>query len=233
MNVELVREVLPAAAPEPRLLRPDIGYVRVTEFAEGTAAAMREGGGPTAAGGREGAGPRSARRRAGTARRRHRGGTAVRAGRARSPSSSRAARPGRPSSAAPGDGALALPLAVLTDFGTAGAAELLVAALAGNKRARDDSANARRAGRPSSACSRCPTAAPSGCRTPGTSRRPAPRYTSAASNRTCRCPSPMSNSAPLLLPGTPTTRQSDRAAHRPPRRREIVSTPRQELRESA
>jgi len=38
-------------------------------------------------------------------------------------------------SAAGGDGALRLPIALLTDFGTAGAAELFVAALTGNKRA--------------------------------------------------------------------------------------------------
>ena len=38
-------------------------------------------------------------------------------------------------SAAAGDGDITLPLAVLTDFGTAGAAELFVAALTGNKRA--------------------------------------------------------------------------------------------------
>jgi len=38
-------------------------------------------------------------------------------------------------SAASGDGAIAMPLAVLTDFGTAGAAELFVAALTANKRA--------------------------------------------------------------------------------------------------
>jgi carboxyl-terminal processing protease len=38
-------------------------------------------------------------------------------------------------STGPRDGAITLPLAVLTDFGTAGAAELFTAALAGNKRA--------------------------------------------------------------------------------------------------
>ena len=133
-ELELVREVLPAAAPESRLLRPDIGYVRVTEFAEGTAAAI---GKAVAQLQREGAKALVLDLR-GAARGPLDAGIA--AARLFVPGGTLAILESRgetrqTTSAAPGDGALALPLAVLTDFGTAGAAEILVAALAGNKRA--------------------------------------------------------------------------------------------------
>jgi carboxyl-terminal processing protease len=133
-DVELTREPAPPAPPSARLLRQAIGYVRVAEFTDGTAAALRKAAAQLQ---REGA-----RALVLDVRGAVRG--ALQAG-------IESARPFVPSgvlavlesrgearrtvSAAPGDGDVALPLAILTDFGTAGAAELFVAALTGNKRA--------------------------------------------------------------------------------------------------
>jgi carboxyl-terminal processing protease len=133
-DVELVREVPPSPTPAAKMLQPAIGYLRVPGFADGTAAALgkaaadlqREGAKALVldlrgtAGGAPELGIESARRfvPGGTLALRESRGEARRA-----------------ISAAPGDGAITLPLAVLTDFGTAGAAEVLVAALTGNKRA--------------------------------------------------------------------------------------------------
>jgi carboxyl-terminal processing protease len=133
-DVELTREMAPPAPPTSRLLQPGIGYVRVTEFADGTAGALRKAAAQLqrdgaralvldvrgAARGPLQAGIDSAR-------------PFVPAGTLAVLESRGEAK--RPVSAASGDGDIALPLAVLTDFGTSGAAELFVAALTGNKRA--------------------------------------------------------------------------------------------------
>jgi carboxyl-terminal processing protease len=133
-EVELTREVAASAPPVARLLPSKVGYVRVPEFAEGTAAALRQAASRLqregaralvidvrgAARGPLQAGIDSARLFVAT------GTLAVLEARGE-------AR--RTVSAAPGDGDISLPLAVLTDFGTAGAAELFAAALTGNKRA--------------------------------------------------------------------------------------------------
>jgi len=133
-DVELTRETAPPAPPAPRLLPSKIGYVRVPEFTEGTGAALRRAAEQLQ---QQGAKALVLDVR-GTAR------GALEAG-------IESARPFVPAgtlaileprgearrivSAASGDGGVTLPLAVLTDFGTAGAAELFVAALTGNKRA--------------------------------------------------------------------------------------------------
>jgi len=133
-DVVLTREVPPALAPAARMLPSKIGYVRVGEFAAATPAALRKAS----------AGLQSEGARAlildlrGTAR-----GpieTGIESARAFVAGGTLAVFESRGEGrrtigAAPGDGAITLPMAVLTDFGTAGPAELLAAALVGNKRA--------------------------------------------------------------------------------------------------
>jgi carboxyl-terminal processing protease len=133
-DVELTREVPPAAAPEARMLQPRIGFVRVAAFADGTAAALARAAAQLQ---REGAKALVIDLR-GTARGALEAGIA--SARAFVPAGTLAVletrgEERRTVAAAPGDGAITLPLAVLTDFGTAGAAEVFVAALTGNKRA--------------------------------------------------------------------------------------------------
>jgi carboxyl-terminal processing protease len=133
-EVELTREVAPPAPPAARLLRAAVGYVRVAEFADGTAGALRKEAGRLQ---REGARGLVIDLR-GTARGALQAG--IESARLFVPSGTLAVLEARGEarrtvSAAPGDGEFALALAVLTDFGTAGAAELFVAALAANKRA--------------------------------------------------------------------------------------------------
>jgi len=133
-EVELTREVSPAAPPAVRLLPSKVGYVRVAEFAAGTAAALRKAAAQLQ---REGARALVIDVR-GTARGPLQEGIDssrlfVAAGTLSILEGRGEAR--RTVSAASGDGDIALPLAVLTDFGTAGAAELFTAALTGNKRA--------------------------------------------------------------------------------------------------
>ncbi|MGE5200315.1 MAG: S41 family peptidase, partial [Rhodospirillaceae bacterium] len=133
-DVELTREVPPAAAPEARMLQPRIGFVRVAAFGDGTAAALARAAAQLQ---REGAKALVIDLR-GTARGALEAGIA--SARAFVPAGTLAVletrgEERRTVAAAPGDGAITLPLAVLTDFGTAGAAELFVAALTGNKRA--------------------------------------------------------------------------------------------------
>ena len=132
-EVELTREVPAAAPPAARLLRPGIGYLRVAEFGEATAAAMKKA---VAQLEREGARALVIDVR-GAARGSYDGGIAaarlfVPGGTLAMLDTRNEAR--RSITANPGDGALTLPLALLTDFGTAGAAELFVAAIAGAKR---------------------------------------------------------------------------------------------------
>ena len=94
----------------------------------------------------------------GDRRRRVRRGAAVRAdGHARLPPATRGQEK-RAVAAAAGDGAITLPVALLVDNGTSGAAELFAAALAGNKRARS-SASARSDAPHGRSSSSCPTAA--------------------------------------------------------------------------
>ena len=133
-DVELTREVAPPAPPAARLLRPVIGYVRLAEFADGTAGALRNA---VAQLQRDGARALVLDVR-GTARGPLQ--TGLESARLFVPAGTLAILESRNEaqrtvSAASGDGAIAMPLAVLTDFGTAGAAELFVAALTANKRA--------------------------------------------------------------------------------------------------
>ena len=133
-EIELTREVVPAAAPSARLLPSKIGCVRVAEFADGTAPALRKAAAQLQ---REGAKALVIDVR-GTARGPLEAG--IESARPFVPSGTLAilearGEARRTTSAASGDGEITLPIAVLTDFGTAGAAELFVAALTGNKRA--------------------------------------------------------------------------------------------------
>jgi carboxyl-terminal processing protease len=133
-EVQVTREVPPAMAPAARLLQPKIGYVRVPEFAAGTAAALRKAAAQLQ---RDGARAIVIDVR-GTARGPLESGVEsarafVASGTLTLLESRTEAR--RTVSAAAGDGEVTLPLAILTDFGTAGAAELFTAALVGNKRA--------------------------------------------------------------------------------------------------
>ena len=134
-EVELTREVPLAAAPAARLLKPGIGYLRVGEFGDQTAAAIRKA---VAQLERDGARSLVIDVR-GAARGPLEAGIA--AARLFVPTGTLALLDTRNESrrtvtASPGDGAVTLPLAVLTDFGTAGAAELFVAAITGNARAQ-------------------------------------------------------------------------------------------------
>ena len=133
-EVELTRELPPALPPAGRLLKPTIGYIRVAEFADSTPAALRQAAAQLQ---REGARSLVLDLR-GTARGALEAG--IDSARPFVPSGTLAILESRGEarrtvSAAPGDGDITVPLAVLTDFGTAGAAELFVAALTGNKRA--------------------------------------------------------------------------------------------------
>ena len=133
-EIELTREATPQASPVARLLQPKVGYVRVAEFAGDAAAALRRAAAQLQ---RDGAKALVLDVR-GTARGTLEAGIEsarpfVPAGTLAILESRSEAR--RTVSAESGDGEITLPLAVLTDFGTAGAAELFVAALTGNKRA--------------------------------------------------------------------------------------------------
>jgi carboxyl-terminal processing protease len=132
--VEITREVLAPLPPTSTLVAGTIGLLRVPEFTPATAAALR-----TSVAQLEKAGAkalvidvRGAARGpmlAGIDAARlfvHAGTLALQESRGASRHTI---------AAAAGDGAITLPLAILTDFGTAGAAEIFTAALTGNKRA--------------------------------------------------------------------------------------------------
>ena len=142
--VELTREVLAPLAPATRLSGGQVGVIRLPEFTAETPAALRNA----------------------AAQLQKSGATALvidlrKAARGPLQSGLDAARlfvasgtlaefeargaAKQTISAAPGDGAVTLPLALLTDFGTAGAAELFASALTGNKRA--ETVGERTAGR--------------------------------------------------------------------------------------
>lgn len=132
--VDLVREAPQALAPKGRQLAGGTGYLRVPDFSKATTGQLRSEVATLAKGG--------ALRLVIDLR-----GTATGdldlgydAARLFVPSGVLGYRQTRgqdkqPISAAAGDGALTLPVAVLTDNGTAGAAEVFAAALGGNKRA--------------------------------------------------------------------------------------------------
>lgn len=134
-EVELTREALPALEVRGRVAAPGTGYLRVAEFGRATADQIRT--------------EAAALQKAGAARlvidvRGNAFGdmeTGLAAARLFVPSGPLAFRQDRgkdkePIAAASGDGTLTLPVVVLTDNGTAGAAELFAGALQGNRRAQ-------------------------------------------------------------------------------------------------
>ncbi|HUE89605.1 MAG TPA: S41 family peptidase [Vicinamibacterales bacterium] len=133
-TVELVREVLPPAPVRGRMVQPGVGALRIAEFGKSTADQVQA---EVAALTRNGA-TRLVIDLRGTAFGDVEGGLA--AARLFVPAGTLAYRQERgkdkdPIAATPGDGSLTLPVAVLADNGTSGAAEVFAAALAGNKRA--------------------------------------------------------------------------------------------------
>jgi carboxyl-terminal processing protease len=133
-DVTLTREVLPALPLSGTLVSGIVGYIRLGEFTSGTPAALRK----TIAQVQTGGAKALVLDLRGTARGPIEAG--IEAARAFVASGTLALQDTRGAdrqtvSAAAGDGPITMPLAVLTDFGTAGAAELLTAALTGNKRA--------------------------------------------------------------------------------------------------
>ncbi|HNV03150.1 MAG TPA: S41 family peptidase [Vicinamibacterales bacterium] len=133
-EMTLTREALVPLAPASRIIDGAVGYVRVPDITAGTPASLRE-----ACRRLQQAGAKAlAIDLRGTSRGPLEAGLAmarlfVRAG-------TLAILDGRGTSrqvvaAGEADGEVTLPIAVLTDFGTAGAAELFTAALSGNKRA--------------------------------------------------------------------------------------------------
>lgn len=133
-TVDLVREEIPAAPLKSRIAQPGVGYVRVPEFSKATADHLR---GEVASLTKAGATALAIDLR-GTAFGDVESGLA--AARPFVPSGTLAFRQERgkakePIAAAAGDGSLSLPIALLTDNGTSGPAELFAAALSGNKRA--------------------------------------------------------------------------------------------------
>ena len=132
--IEISRETLAPQAPASKLVDGRIGYIRVPEFTAGTAAALRAAAAQLQ---KDGAKALVLDVR-GTARGPVTAG--IDAARLFVASGTLVLQDTRGASrqtisAAAGDGGVTLPLALLTDFGTAGAAELLAAALTGSKRA--------------------------------------------------------------------------------------------------
>jgi carboxyl-terminal processing protease len=133
-QVELVREALPAAPVRGRLVPPGVGYLRVPEFGGATTDQLRSEAAQLVKAGAT----RFVIDLRGTAFGDVEAGLA--AARLFVSSGTLAYRLERGKekdavAAATGDGTLSQPVAVLTDNGTSGAAELFAAALTGNKRA--------------------------------------------------------------------------------------------------
>lgn len=133
-TVDLVREELPAAPLKSRMAQSGVGYVRIAEFSKGTADQLRN---EIASLTKAGAASLAIDLR-GTAFGDVETGLA--AARLFVPSGTLAFRQERgktnePIAAAAGEGSVSLPVALLTDNGTSGPAELFAAALSGNKRA--------------------------------------------------------------------------------------------------
>ena len=133
-DVELVREELPAAPVKSRIAAPGTGYVRVAEFSKATADQMKSEIASLAKAG--------ATRLVIDLRGNAFGDVELGLGAAKLfvKSAVLVYRQDRGKekeavSALPSDGAVTLPVAVLTDNGTSGAAEVFAAALSGNKRA--------------------------------------------------------------------------------------------------
>ncbi len=133
-DVELLREDVPAAPVKGRVAAPGVGYLRVAEFGKSTADQIKN---EIASLSRAGAtrlvidvrGTAFGDAEAGLAAARlfvKSGVLVYRQDRGKEKEAV---------SAAPGDGAVTLPAALLTDNGTSGAAEVFAAALSGNKRA--------------------------------------------------------------------------------------------------
>jgi carboxyl-terminal processing protease len=133
-SVELTREELPAAAIRSRVLQPGVGLVRIPEFSKASVDQLRN--------------EIASLTKSGVTRVvidiRATAFGDVEAGLAAArlfvPSGTLAFRQERgkakePIAAAAGDGSITLPVALLTDNGTSGAAELFASALTGNKRA--------------------------------------------------------------------------------------------------
>jgi carboxyl-terminal processing protease len=133
-TVELTREELPAVAPRGRMLQSGVGLIRVPEFGKTAVEQLRAEIGTLLKGGAT----RLVIDLRGTA-----SGdveTGLAAARLFVASGTLAYRQERgkakePIAAASGDGSISVPLALLTDNGTSGAAELFASALTGNKRA--------------------------------------------------------------------------------------------------
>ncbi|MCA1583395.1 MAG: S41 family peptidase [Acidobacteria bacterium] len=132
-DVQIVREALSAAPVRGRMVATDTGYLRIAEFSKTTSDELRS----EAAALRKSGATRFIVDLRGTAF----GDIDAGLGAARLfvPSGTLAFRQERgkerePVAAASGDGALNMPVAVLTDLGTSGAAEIFAAALKDNKR---------------------------------------------------------------------------------------------------
>ncbi len=133
-QVEIVREDLPAAAVSSRVVPEGTGYVRIAEFGKTTADQIRREVASLTKGGAS----RLVLDLRGTAFGEMESGLA--AARLFVPSGTLVYRQERgkakePVTTSAGDGSITLPVALLTDNGTAGPAELFAAALTGNKRA--------------------------------------------------------------------------------------------------
>ena len=133
-TVELTREQLPPVPVKGRQLQSGVGLLRVSEFAKSTVDQIRSEVATLSKGGAT----RLVIDVRGTAFGEVEAGIA--AARLFVPSGTLAFRQERgktkdPIAAASGDGSITLPIALLTDNGTSGAAELFAAALTGNKRA--------------------------------------------------------------------------------------------------
>jgi carboxyl-terminal processing protease len=133
-EVDLVREELPAVPVRSRLATPGVGYLRVAEFGKATAdqiknevASLTKGGARHLVIDLRGTAFGDVESGTAAARLFVKGGVlAYRQDRGKER---------EPISAAAGDGAITMPVALLTDNGTSGGGELFAAALAGNKRA--------------------------------------------------------------------------------------------------
>ena len=183
----------------------------------GHAGRAAAGGRAVAGRGREGADPRPARLGARPARGRASRRRARSSPAARWRSSSRAARAARTISAAAGDGAITLPVAVLTDFGTAGRGRT-VRRRAGRQQARRD--RRRTHGRPCGPAAAVPAARwrqRCGCPTRGTSHRPAPPFTSGGFSRTSPVAQPDVEFGAPVPDGDSTLEQGRRAPRQPHR----------------
>ena len=133
-EIDLVREELPAVAVKSRVAAPGVGYLRIAEFGKGTVdqiksevASLTKGGAKSVVVDVRGTAFGDVDTGIAAARLFVKSGVlAYRQDRGRDKEAI---------SAAAGDGAITVPVAVLTDNGTSSGAEVFAAALSGNKRA--------------------------------------------------------------------------------------------------